>query len=130
MREILPQTRCGDLPTSTVKINIHYEPNSMVLPDRCSMAKDSKQCPNPPEFIVSIVTDDGEYMVGVTCGRHRQAISIKIKTLQDQTKIRDGMINFSPVKSVGTDCLTDCDDAGSMDRQGWQDSLIQIGRNE
>jgi len=44
-------------------------------------------------------------MVGVTCNKHREAVSGKIKILQSEGKIPDGKINFSDLKAVGTDCI-------------------------
>lgn len=76
-----------------------------MLPDRCSVKEDGKQCVHPPEFIVSIISDKDEYMVGVACTKHKQIVSGKIGILQNEGKIHDGKISFSPVKTVGTDCV-------------------------
>ena len=86
-----------------------------MLPDRCSVSKDGKQCVNPPEFIVSIVDEKDEYMVGVTCGRHKQVVTGKIGYLQKEGKMHNGKISFAPVKTIGTDCI-----------HGASDDLIQI----
>ena len=86
-----------------------------MLPDRCSVSKEGKQCVNPPEFIVSIVDDKDEYMIGVTCGRHKQVVLSKVALLQKEGKIHDGKIGFSTVKAVGTDCV-----------HGDSDDFIQI----
>jgi len=76
-----------------------------MLPDRCSVLEKGKQCVNPPEFIVSIIADKDEYMVGVACEKHKQIVSGKIGILQNEGKIHDGKINFSTIKTVGTDCI-------------------------
>ncbi|MCH7559914.1 MAG: hypothetical protein IIC67_00855 [Thaumarchaeota archaeon] len=87
-----------------------------MLPDRCSVTEKGKQCVNPPEFIVSIISDKDEYMVGVACEKHKQIVSGKIGILQNEGKIHDGKINFSPVKTVGTDCVHgDVDDFVQID---------------
>ena len=87
-----------------------------MLPDRCSVTEKGKQCVNPPEFIVSIISDKDEYMVGVACEKHKQIVSGKIGILQNEGKIHDGKINFSPVKIVGTDCVHgDVDDFVQID---------------
>ena len=87
-----------------------------MLPDRCSVTEEGKQCVNPPEFIVSIISDKDEYMVGVACEKHKQIVSAKIGILQNEGKIHDGKINFSPVKTVGTDCVHgDVDDFVQID---------------
>ena len=76
-----------------------------MLPDQCSVMEDGKQCVNPPEFIVSIVSEKDEYMVGVTCQKHKQIVSGKIGVLQNEGKMHSGKISFEPVKAVGTDCI-------------------------
>lgn len=87
-----------------------------MLPDKCSVTEKGKQCVNPPEFIVSIISEKDEYMVGVACEKHKQIVSGKIGILQNEGKIHDGKINFSPVKTVGTDCVHgDIDDFVQID---------------
>ncbi len=87
-----------------------------MLPDRCSVLEKGKQCVNPPEFVVSIIADKDEYMVGVTCEKHKQSVSGKIGILQNEGKVQDGKINFSPLKAVGTDCIhADPDDFVQID---------------
>ena len=87
-----------------------------MLPDKCSVTEKGKQCVNPPEFIVSIISDKDEYLVGVACEKHKQIVSGKIGILQNEGKIHDGKINFSPVKTVGTDCVHgDVDDFVQID---------------
>jgi hypothetical protein len=87
-----------------------------VLPDKCSVLEEGKQCVNPPEFIVSIVVEKDEYMVGVACSRHKQIVSGKILLLQKEGKIPSGKISFSKLKAVGTDCIHgDSDDFIQLD---------------
>ena len=86
-----------------------------MLPDRCSVMEEGKQCVNPPEFVVSILDNKDEYMVGVTCMKHKEIVSGKIKFLQNQRKIHDGKVHFSEVKAIGTDCI-----------HGDTDDLVQI----
>jgi len=76
-----------------------------MLPDRCSIMENGKQCVSPPEFVVSVVVEKDEYMVGVTCNRHKQLVSGKIQFLQNDGKIPNGKISFSPLKAIGTDCI-------------------------
>jgi len=76
-----------------------------LLPDRCSVKKEGKQCVNPPEFVISVVVANEEYMIGVTCQKHKQAVSEKVKILQNEGKIPKGKVNFSGLKAVGTDCI-------------------------
>lgn len=100
------------------KINIKQTLIGLMMPDRCSMVRGGAQCVNPPRFIVSIIDGSDEYMVGLTCEAHRQVISDKIATLQKNKKIPNGVMTFSPVKAVGTDCI-----------RGDPDDLVQIDMN-
>lgn len=89
-----------------------------MLPDRCSIMENGKQCVNSPEFIVSVIVDPDEYMVGVTCNKHKQIVSGKIQSLQNEEKMSRGKISFSPLKAVGTDCIhSDADDFVQLDTQ-------------
>lgn len=82
-----------------------------MLPDRCSVKEDGRGCVSPPEFVVSVLSSDGEYMVGVTCARHRDAVSGKLALLQSRGRIPKGKIRFSALRPVGTDCIrADADD--------------------
>ena len=49
--------------------------------------------------------DEDEFMVGVTCKKHKQLVSKKIQILQGEGKILSGKVGFSPLKAVGTDCI-------------------------
>lgn len=86
-----------------------------MFPDKCSVTENGRQCVNPPEFVISVQVDNDEYMVGVTCSRHKQAVYGKIEILQKEEKVPKGKINFSPLKPVGTDCI-----------KGSPDDLIQL----
>ena len=89
-----------------------------MLPDRCSVKHEGKGCVNPPEFVVSVFVDPDEYMVGVTCEKHKQIVSGKIQILQQQGKIPNGKVGFSKLKAVGTDCI-----------HGDEEDFIQIDTN-
>jgi hypothetical protein len=82
-----------------------------MLPDRCSVKEKGMDCVNPPEFVISVTEKDDEYMVGVTCQKHKDRVSEKLIILQNEGKIPKGKIKFSELKSVGTDCVrSDPDD--------------------
>ena len=76
-----------------------------MFPDRCSVREKEKSCVNPPEFVISVKVEKDEYMVGVTCNSHKNAVSKKIEMLQKEGKVPQGKINFEPLKAVGTDCV-------------------------
>ena len=59
-----------------------------MMPDKCSVAEEGKQCVNPPEFIVSIVDGKDEYMFGLTCQKHRSIVSGKLGILQNEGKYK------------------------------------------
>ena len=82
-----------------------------MLPDRCSVREKGRDCVNPPEFVISVEESDNEYMVGVSCNKHKERVSDKLVILQNAGKIPKGKIKFSELKAVGTDCVrSDPDD--------------------
>ena len=80
-----------------------------MLPDRCSVGYGPRRCPAPPEFIISVQTSSGQYMVGVCCRIHVRSLSEKVGALQEKGHIPAGRINLEPVRAVGTDCIKGCD---------------------
>lgn len=76
-----------------------------MLPDRCSVGQNGRRCVNPPEFVVSVESNDGEYMVGVACGRHKNVVSDRLAVLQKKGSIPSGKIIFAELNAVGTDCI-------------------------
>jgi len=88
-----------------VRLHRIYQKQFLLLPDRCSIKEQGRQCVNPPEFIISISSEKDEYMVGVTCTKHRQTIYQKLEDLQKNNSIPQGQIKFEELKPVGTDCI-------------------------
>ena len=83
----------------------------MLLPSRCSVKEFGKDCVNPPEYVISVQEKEDEYMIGVTCQKHKDGVSEKLKKLQEDKKVPNGKIKFNLLKSVGTDCIrSDPDD--------------------
>lgn len=76
-----------------------------MFPNRCSVKEKGRDCVNPPEFVISVIASNDEYMVGVTCNYHKDRVSEKLITLQQENKIPKGKIKFSNLKAVGTDCV-------------------------
>lgn len=76
-----------------------------MLPEHCSIKEKTKDCPMPPEFIISIKMKDEEYMVGVTCNGHKKTFFDKLIKLQKDGKVPNGTIRFTELKAVGTDCI-------------------------
>ena len=76
-----------------------------MLPDRCSVKQSGRDCVNPPEYVVEIVHNDDSYMVGITCEKHKDVVTVKIGELQKIGQIPEGILEFQKLKSVGTDCV-------------------------
>ena len=90
--------------------------SSEMLPDRCAIIHNKRRCSNPPEFVVSVTSDNDEYMVGVTCATHRDDVSKKVADLQLHNRIPKGVIKFVKLHPVGTDCIrADPDDRIQLD---------------
>ncbi|MGQ0795162.1 MAG: hypothetical protein ACT4N5_03135 [Nitrosopumilaceae archaeon] len=76
-----------------------------MLPEHCSIKEKTKDCPMPPEFVISIKMKNEEYMVGVTCIGHKSTFVEKLINLQKTGKVPDGAIKLTELKAVGTDCI-------------------------
>ena len=76
-----------------------------MLPERCSVKQNKKDCVNPPEYVIEVVHGEDTYMVGITCEIHKDAVSTKILELQTNGKIPKGKLQFEKLKAVGTDCV-------------------------
>ena len=76
-----------------------------MFPDRCSVEQNGHDCVNPPEYVVEIVHNDDSYMVGITCEKHKDVVTVKIGELRKIGKIPEGTLEFQKLKAVGTDCV-------------------------
>jgi hypothetical protein len=76
-----------------------------MFPEKCSIREKGLDCQMPPEFVISVKSIDGEYMVGVTCDKHRTSFTKKLETLQKGGKVPLGTINFTGLRPVGTNCI-------------------------
>ena len=86
-----------------------------MLPDKCSIRQGNKDCVNPPEYLITVVSRNDEFMLGITCETHKASVLAKISSLQNDGKIPKGTIKFESLKSVQTDCI-----------RGDPDDLIQL----
>ena len=77
----------------------------MLLPEKCSIRVEGRPCLLPPAFVVSVSSEEGEYMLAVVCDEHREVLGQKLVTLQEQGKVPTGQIKFESVKTVVTDCV-------------------------
>ena len=65
-----------------------------MLPDKCSIKEGTRDCFNPPEFVITVVSDNDQFMLGLTCQKHRTLVLSKIKSLQEQKKFQMVQLNF------------------------------------
>jgi hypothetical protein len=82
----------------------------MALPRRCSYIGNGSDCQLSPSFIVSIESEEGEYMIAAVCQDHRDEMSTKLKNLQHKNTIPKGKTKFQEMTMIGTDCLRGRDD--------------------
>lgn len=62
-------------------------------------------------YVVSVACGTDEYMVGVACSGHQQAVSAKVRLLQERGRVPGGSVRFTALRPVGTDCIrTDPDE--------------------
>jgi len=69
----------------------------------------------PSRYVITVVSNNDEFMLGITCEKHKTSVFSKIKSLQSDGKIPNGTIKFENLKSVQTDCI-----------RGDPDDLIQL----
>jgi hypothetical protein len=77
-----------------------------LIPSYCTVKDNGKDCVNPPVYIISIQSEEGEYLIGVVCSMHRDVIDSLIRKKQDDSLIPNGIIKFEELKYVGTDCIS------------------------
>jgi hypothetical protein len=82
----------------------------MLLPEKCSIRVDGVPCKLAPSFVVSIASEQGEYMLAVVCDEHREVLAGKLASMQNQEKIPAGKVRFESVKTVTTDCVVGMND--------------------
>jgi hypothetical protein len=54
---------------------------------------------------MSIVTENGEYMVGVICSKHKTLVGRHVELLQGGGAIPEGEFRFQDIKMVTTGCI-------------------------
>jgi hypothetical protein len=69
----------------------------------------------PPLHIVSILSENEEYMIGLVCSDHILLMKSKTLSMQKSGKIDNGRIRFQKIKPVMTDCVLD---QNNMDHAG------------
>lgn len=76
-----------------------------MVPERCSISIKGRACTLPPSRIVSIISGDEEYMIGLVCSDHVLLMKTKVLSMQNSGKLGMGKIKFQKIKPVMTDCV-------------------------
>lgn len=76
-----------------------------MVPERCSIMTKGQICTLAPSHIVSILSENEEYMIGLVCSDHILLMKSKTISMQKSGKIDNGRIKFQKIKPVVTDCL-------------------------
>jgi hypothetical protein len=82
----------------------------VLLPEHCSAKIEGEECQLAPSYVVSVESDEGEYMLAVVCNNHKSALEARLIAMQEAKKIPQGSIHFQPVKAVVTNCITGIDE--------------------
>jgi hypothetical protein len=86
-----------------------------MVPERCSIMTEGRICAMPPSHIVSILSENEEYMIGLVCSDHILLMKSKTLSMQKSGKIGNGKIRFQKIKPVMTDCVLN---QNNMDHAG------------
>jgi len=76
----------------------------LTLPKKCSFFTQDTHCDIPPSYILSVIENE-EYLIGVSCLEHLEAIKSKIKKLQQTKSIPNGRLKIDNIKIVSTNCI-------------------------
>ena len=77
----------------------------MLLPEKCSIKVEGVACQLAPTYVVSVLSEQGEFMLAVVCDEHKDVLQGKLEAMQRESRIPSGRIKFESVKSVSTDCV-------------------------
>ncbi len=80
--------------------------DNVLLPEHCSAKVEGEECQLPPSYVISVKSQDGEYMLAVVCDDHKSAFVERLAAMQEANKIPHGTIHFQQIKAVVTDCIT------------------------
>jgi hypothetical protein len=86
-----------------------------MVPERCSIMTKRRICIMPTSHIVSILSENEEYMIGLVCSDHILLMKSKTLSMQKSGKIDNGKIRFQKIKPVMTDCVLN---QNNMDHAG------------
>src|ERR687896_335960 len=81
----------------------------MLFPEHCSAQVEGEECQLAPSYVISVKSDEGEYMLAVVCNDHKSALEARLVAMQETNRIPQGSTHFQHVKMVVTDCVTGID---------------------
>ncbi len=88
-----------------ITLIIHQHLESCMIPPNCSIIIEGRQCGLTSTCVISVATDDEEYMIGTLCDDHFVDFKSQIKYMQEIGKLPKGNVRFQMIKPVGTDCI-------------------------
>lgn len=69
-----------------------------MLPKYCTIKDNNNLCNEPPAYIVSLLTNDGEYLLCLICIKHKPIVEEIFKDIKG--------IKFEELRYIGTNCLS------------------------
>lgn len=77
----------------------------LALPESCSARVAGEKCQLPPSYVVSAISDEGEFMLAVVCNDHKALVENRLISMQKRGQVPPGKIRFDAVRNVTTDCI-------------------------
>jgi len=77
----------------------------MPLPNHCSAKVYGRECEIPPSYVLSVKSQEAEYMFAVVCDEHKSKIKKLLIAMQQNGNLPPGAIRFQPISGVATDCV-------------------------
>jgi hypothetical protein len=77
----------------------------VLLPTHCSAKVNEEECQLIPSYVVSIKSEEGEYMLAAVCNDHKEGLEARLVSMQNERKVPQGRILFQPIKAVVTECV-------------------------
>ena len=87
----------------TLIILEHFGP--CMIPPKCSIIIEGRQCGLTSSCVISVVMDNEEYMIGTLCDEHFVDFKKQVKYMQEIEKLPKGNVRFQVIKPVETDCF-------------------------
>jgi len=76
-----------------------------MIPPKCSIIIEGRQCGLSSSRVISVAADGEEYMIGTLCDDHVVDFRKQIKYMQEGGKVPKGKVRFQAISAVVTDCV-------------------------